>query len=107
MVPSIDTYISLLRAVDRGGLESRGESTWTLTTTGEVAWGHGLSRQKATPLLWSLLEEGYVVRCQQSDSSVTWHLADRGVRLLRADDEIVIQRPNGMARHVIRTRAAA
>lgn len=100
MVPSIASYISLLRAVDRDGSESSNLAAWSLTSTDEIAARCGMTRQKATPLLWSLLSEGYVTRCQQPDQSVTWHLGDSGVRLLRAETEIAIWRPPGMSRPV-------
>jgi len=98
MRPSVDTYLALLRAIDRGGHERRSLSSWSLTTTDEVAGRCGMTRQQATPLLWSLLREGYATRCEQSDHSVTWHLGDAGVRLLRGEDEIVLRRERGMSR---------
>jgi DNA-binding IclR family transcriptional regulator len=98
MLPSIETYLSLLRAVDRDGLESRSLETWTFTTTSEVAGRCRMARQHATSLLRSLLHEGYVVRCEQTDGSVTWHLGDRGVRLLRGEKEIVVKRLSRMSR---------
>jgi DNA-binding MarR family transcriptional regulator len=98
MSASMETFLSLLRAVDRDMSESRSLETWTLTTTREVAERCGMTRQRATPLLRSLLREGYLTRCEQPDSSVTWHLGDRGVRLLRGENEVIIKRRSGMSR---------
>jgi hypothetical protein len=95
---SIDTYLTLLRAIDREGQESSSLSTWSFTTTEEVAARCNMTRQQATPLLWSMLREGYVTRCEQSDGSVTWHLGDRGVRVLRAEHEIILTRRSKMSR---------
>lgn len=98
MRPSIDTYLELLRAIDREGHESTNLSAWTFTTTEEVAARCNMNRQQATPLLWSMLTEGYVTRCEQSDDTVTWHLGDSGVRLLRAEQEIIVKRESRMYR---------
>ncbi|MDQ3933190.1 MAG: MarR family transcriptional regulator [Actinomycetota bacterium] len=102
MTPTLDLYLQLLRAVD-GGKEARSPHVWTLTTTGEIAARCGLSRQQATPLLRSMLREGFVTRCEQPgpEGCVTWHLGDRGTRLLLGEQSIVIDRkPGPMSRPV-------
>jgi DNA-binding MarR family transcriptional regulator len=92
MVPTLETYLKVLRAVDRGGHESRTTRAWSFTTTSEIAGSCGMSRQQVTPLLRNLESEGFVTRTEQSDSSVTWHLCDPSMKLLRAYAEVEIDR---------------
>ena len=80
-------------AVD-GRFESRGDG-WSLTKTSEIASALGVTRQQITPALHQLAAQGYVHSCRQSDGSVTWHLFDKAVKVLRADREIVVQHSDG------------
>lgn len=93
---TLKTYMAVLRAVD-GAFESRCDG-WSFTTTSEIAARVGVSRQRITPVLHAMESEGWICSCTQPDGSVTWHLYDAAVKLLRAQDEIVVPHRSGFAR---------
>jgi hypothetical protein len=95
---SLNTYMKILRAVDRGRAESSSPHCWTFTSTAEVGGRVGMSTQQVTPLLHKLAADGYVTRTEQPDGIVTWHLLDPAVRLLRGEREIKVIRSSGLSR---------
>ena len=95
---SLDTFMKILRAVDREQAESSSPDCWTFTSTAEVGGRVGMSAQQVTPILHRLAADGYVTRTEQPDGIVTWHLLDPAVRLLRGEREITIIRSGGLSR---------
>lgn len=95
---TMSDYLDVLRAVDHEGHESRTAGCWTLTTTGEIAARVKMSTQQVTPLLHDLVADRLLMRCEQGDGSVTWHLLEPACKLLRAESEVAMPQVSGPLR---------